>query len=148
MLKGQRRTNNASPSSWWDLIQGMVYGQEQRPGCSDLQPLYHPGRLCARSRGQAKINFLLLKGLLPGISAAAFKKDANEQVWIPMMSRACDSLQVMGILLWRAVAPAPGNQCLPGALQAWVVFMHSWNHCAGDTHTICSGWLVKVIFCF
>lgn len=24
----------------------------------------------------------------------------------------------------------------------------SWNRCAGDTHTICSGWLVKAIFCF
>lgn len=148
MLKGHRRTNNASTI--------IILGSHPRKGLwvgTEAGMLWPPTSVSSRQavcqeQRSGRTNFLLLKGVLPGISAAAFKKDAKQPIWIPMIPRASDSLQ--GWVPWCEELwhqPQESSAC-PGHRRLGVCLCSSWNHCAGDTHTICSGWLVKAIFCF
>lgn len=128
VLNGQRRgTNNASIT--------IILGPHSR-NCPQAgtevrrlwpQTSVSSGQAVCQEQRKVKNSFVLLMGVLPGMTsedvAAAFKEDANEQVRIPMISRGSDTLEVMGVLAWRAVAPTPRNRWLPVQLSAWFVFM-------------------------
>lgn len=70
-------------------------GQEAQTSASSRQA-------AGQEQREVKTSFLLLRAALPGRTreyvAAAFEEGANERLWVPRISRASDSLQVMGTL--------------------------------------------------